>query len=496
MAQRPHREKSSPRKLASNFATNTPTFTTSPQQQASYPIFCDEWGADEELLLLDGCQIYGLGNWSDIADHIGNRTKEEVEEHYQSVFVEGKDGTLSGENRAKKEELRLLEEQKLNFTSTTIPGSMSSKSLYARADVPIDPLTGKSRVPLPPNVNKPGSKPPASGGQLPVVGPNLNFNPSIDADEFQKRKRRRIDTIRDENASNVAKAKAATAAAAAATANGTPVPAVSTPKPLVSAPTSHSELAGYMPGRLEFEYEYEQEAETLVKDMEFGKIYQWGGEEIPGDEILLEDKKKGKQKEVEEETGGDVEMKDGGKKPTDGNEATHPALAASSRSAAPPPGAASEGSVVAAATSSTEDPSSSATAAAPTSASAEPPTSQHPNPAAPLADPDDKAPDWDEDLADLKLKLEILDMYNERLDRRARRKDFVLERRLTEMKRVSPSKEEGEGCSKVKLRDETDAYIQSFPPSPNRIKPRRNEDQKMNETYFRESSTSLKCRMQ
>lgn len=314
---------------------------------------------------------------------------------------------------------------------------MDSRSLYARADVPLDPVTGKAKVSLPPNLNKPGSKPPACGGQLPVVGPNVDFQPSIDADEFQKRKRRRIDAVRDASVASAAKAKAAASAIAS---GGTPLASTSTPKPLVSAPTSHSELAGYMPGRLEFEFEYEQEAENLVKDMEFGKIYKWGGEDIPGDEILLEEKRKGKQKEVEPgQEGGDVSMEDGERKPTDGNETSRPPITASSRSAAPPPGAASEGSVAAAASSSSKDLSASSSTSNTATATAPepPPPVQHPNPAAPLADPDDKAPDWDEDPADLQLKLEVLDMYNERLDRRARKKEFVLERRLVEMKKVS-----------------------------------------------------------
>lgn len=41
-----------------------------------------------ELLLIDACQIYGLGNWADVAEHVGNgRTKEEVERHYVDVFI-------------------------------------------------------------------------------------------------------------------------------------------------------------------------------------------------------------------------------------------------------------------------------------------------------------------------------------------------------------------------------------------------------------------------
>lgn len=36
-----------------------------------------------------------------------------------------------------------------------------------------------------------------------------------------------------------------------------------------------------MPGRLEFETEIENEAETLVKDMEFAHVYEFGGDSQP-----------------------------------------------------------------------------------------------------------------------------------------------------------------------------------------------------------------------
>lgn len=41
-----------------------------------------------ELLLLTGIASHGLGNWKKIAEHVGTRTKEEVEEHYNSVYVD------------------------------------------------------------------------------------------------------------------------------------------------------------------------------------------------------------------------------------------------------------------------------------------------------------------------------------------------------------------------------------------------------------------------
>lgn len=58
-------------------------------EQNSFPIFDPEWGADEELLLLEGAEIYGLGSWADIADHIGGyRHKDEVRDHYLKVYVD------------------------------------------------------------------------------------------------------------------------------------------------------------------------------------------------------------------------------------------------------------------------------------------------------------------------------------------------------------------------------------------------------------------------
>lgn len=40
-----------------------------------------------ELLLLQGISLQGLGNWQAIAEHVGTRTKEEVEKHYTEVYL-------------------------------------------------------------------------------------------------------------------------------------------------------------------------------------------------------------------------------------------------------------------------------------------------------------------------------------------------------------------------------------------------------------------------
>lgn len=43
---------------------------------------------DRELSLLTGTSKQGLGNWKKIAEHIGTRTKEEVETHYRAVYID------------------------------------------------------------------------------------------------------------------------------------------------------------------------------------------------------------------------------------------------------------------------------------------------------------------------------------------------------------------------------------------------------------------------
>ncbi|KAF2125026.1 transcriptional adaptor 2 [Dothidotthia symphoricarpi CBS 119687] len=57
-------------------------------EQHSIPIYTEDWGADEELALLEGAETYGLGSWADIADHIGGfRERDEVRDHYIDTYV-------------------------------------------------------------------------------------------------------------------------------------------------------------------------------------------------------------------------------------------------------------------------------------------------------------------------------------------------------------------------------------------------------------------------
>ena len=147
-------------------------------EQDAYPIYTPDWGADEELLLLQGAEMYGLGSWADIADHIGGaRDKDEVREHYIATYI------------------------------------------------------NSSKFPLPEHSD-----------------PKDKTFIGISREEFQSRKKRRIETRKEEAAKST--------------------PSAPKKKPTASVPSCH-EIQGYMPGRLEFETEFDNEAEMAVKDLFF-----------------------------------------------------------------------------------------------------------------------------------------------------------------------------------------------------------------------------------
>ena len=54
----------------------------------TFPIYTADWMAQEELLLLEGIEKKGIGNWNDIARHVGGKTGKECETHYHHLYLE------------------------------------------------------------------------------------------------------------------------------------------------------------------------------------------------------------------------------------------------------------------------------------------------------------------------------------------------------------------------------------------------------------------------
>ena len=70
----------------------------------TFPLYEENWTAEEELLILEGLEKYGLGNWSDIADHIGtDKTGEDAHNHYEKIYMSNRDKMPPSEILSKRD---------------------------------------------------------------------------------------------------------------------------------------------------------------------------------------------------------------------------------------------------------------------------------------------------------------------------------------------------------------------------------------------------------
>lgn len=58
---------------------------------AAAAALANEWTADEELLLLEGIEMFGMGNWKDIAEHVATKTEKKCEVHYMNTYLSTSD---------------------------------------------------------------------------------------------------------------------------------------------------------------------------------------------------------------------------------------------------------------------------------------------------------------------------------------------------------------------------------------------------------------------
>ncbi|KAL8506924.1 hypothetical protein ACS0TY_017714 [Phlomoides rotata] len=53
----------------------------------AFPLICPDWNADEEMLLLEGIEMYGLANWNEVAEHVGTKNRSQCIEHYNKEYM-------------------------------------------------------------------------------------------------------------------------------------------------------------------------------------------------------------------------------------------------------------------------------------------------------------------------------------------------------------------------------------------------------------------------
>ncbi|GAM17633.1 hypothetical protein SAMD00019534_008080 [Acytostelium subglobosum LB1] len=52
-----------------------------------FPMFTEDWGADEELLLLEAVEMFRMGNWNEVSENVGHKSPMECKTHYFTYYL-------------------------------------------------------------------------------------------------------------------------------------------------------------------------------------------------------------------------------------------------------------------------------------------------------------------------------------------------------------------------------------------------------------------------
>ncbi|KAL5798100.1 hypothetical protein ACOSQ2_002920 [Xanthoceras sorbifolium] len=211
----------------------------------SFPLICPDWNADEEILLLEAIEMYGFGNWNEVAEHVGTKSKSQCIDHFNAVYmnspcfplpdmshVMGKSReellAMAKEHAKVKKELPMVGDLTLKEES---PFSARVKSETLRKEDPArqssSGLTTSSL--MGPSSSNTLSSPVKKAPSMPQTKDSVKVEESQGDRSIGEKKLR--------------------------------VPGDETP--------SITELSGYNFKRQEFEIEYDNDAEHLLADMEF-----------------------------------------------------------------------------------------------------------------------------------------------------------------------------------------------------------------------------------
>ncbi|XP_031118687.1 transcriptional adapter ADA2b [Ipomoea triloba] len=204
----------------------------------SFPLICPDWNADEEMLLLEGIEMYGIGKWAEVGEHVGTKTKDACIEHYRSAYLNSPYFPLPdmthvvGRNR---EELLAMskdngEDKKGFFSLGELARKNESPFSPSRVKVEDSNRSGSSgRLTSASNTGTTGIKKPSKKVLAKDQTDSVKLEDNVSALNFGSKK----------------------------------------PKLSKDEGPSLMEISGYNQKRHEFDPEYDNDAELLLADMEF-----------------------------------------------------------------------------------------------------------------------------------------------------------------------------------------------------------------------------------
>ncbi|XP_059445435.1 transcriptional adapter ADA2 isoform X2 [Corylus avellana] len=233
-----------------------------------FPLMCPDWNVDEEILLLEGIEMYGFGNWTEVAEHVGTKTKSQCIDHYNAVYISSPCFPLPDMSHVmgkSREELLAMAKG---------PGEV-------KEEIPkIRELTLKEESPFPARVGYDESKKDIGTGLGSSSGDTFSNAVKKASNKAQIKDGTSVQDIgtglgssSGDTFSNAVKK----ASNKAQIKDGTSVQELQSdrsirekkPRVLGDEGPSMTELSGYNFKRQEFEIEYDNDAELVLADMEF-----------------------------------------------------------------------------------------------------------------------------------------------------------------------------------------------------------------------------------
>ncbi|XP_078430089.1 transcriptional adapter ADA2-like [Wolffia australiana] len=222
----------------------------------SFPLFSPDWNADEEILLLEGIEMYGLGNWAEVAEHVGTKNKGQCIDHYTAYYVNSPCYPLPnmahvvGKNR--KELIAMAKGHGDGKKGFPLAGETTPKedSPFSPSRVKLEDLSRETPTrQSPSNIAADGDSVDVKGGVSSISGASKKASRMMHAKEDSDRVK--VEGAPPSEESHVDRS-------------------VGVKKPKSSGEeTTIAEMSGFNPKRQEFDPEYDMDAEQSLAEMEF-----------------------------------------------------------------------------------------------------------------------------------------------------------------------------------------------------------------------------------
>ncbi|KAK9924351.1 hypothetical protein M0R45_032726 [Rubus argutus] len=207
----------------------------------SFPLICPDWNADEEMLLLEGIEMYGFGNWTEVSEHVGTRRRQQCIDHYNAIYMNSPCFPLADMSH-------VMGKSREDLLALAKGSDEIKKELPILMEITlkeVSPLSAGVKCEEP----KKTSASKSSSHSTAVVASGLISGAGKKAsNKLQVKDEPKVTKVEAESQRSIGEKKL---------------------RSLVEEGPSMTELSGYNYKRQEFEIEYDNDAEQILADMEF-----------------------------------------------------------------------------------------------------------------------------------------------------------------------------------------------------------------------------------